>query len=49
VNLGASFKHFDFSAFFQGVGKVSINTLVIEKAPRQMMVISEQSIKTAGR
>jgi hypothetical protein len=33
VNLGASFKHFDFSAFFQGVGKVSINTLVIEKAP----------------
>lgn len=33
VNLGASYKHFDFSAFFQGVGKVAINTLVIERAP----------------
>ncbi|WP_440135473.1 SusC/RagA family TonB-linked outer membrane protein [Chitinophaga sancti] len=32
-NLGASYKHFDFSAFFQGVGKVDIMTLPIERAP----------------
>jgi TonB-linked SusC/RagA family outer membrane protein len=31
--LGASFKHFDFSTFFQGVGKVSIQTLTMEEAP----------------
>ncbi len=33
VNLGADYKHFDLSAFFQGVGKVSINALAIERAP----------------
>ncbi|MCF6402679.1 SusC/RagA family TonB-linked outer membrane protein [Chitinophaga filiformis] len=32
-NLGADYKHFDLSAFFQGVGKVSIHTLPIERAP----------------
>ncbi|WP_343688125.1 TonB-dependent receptor [Chitinophaga sp.] len=32
-NLGASYKHFDFSAFFQGVGKVDIMTMPIERAP----------------
>jgi len=33
INLGASYKGFDFSAFLQGVGKVSINTVVMERAP----------------
>lgn len=33
INLGASYKGFDFSALFQGVGKVDISTLAIEKAP----------------
>lgn len=33
INLGADYKHFDLSAFFQGVGKVSINTLAIRRAP----------------
>lgn len=33
INLGASYKNFDFSAFFQGVGKNSINTVVMERAP----------------
>lgn len=32
INLGASYKNFDFSAFLQGVGKVDVNTLNIEKA-----------------
>ncbi|HEY0177591.1 MAG TPA: SusC/RagA family TonB-linked outer membrane protein, partial [Pedobacter sp.] len=32
-NLGASYKGFDFSALLQGVGKVDISTLVMEKAP----------------
>ncbi|MGL4853282.1 MAG: SusC/RagA family TonB-linked outer membrane protein [Phocaeicola sp.] len=33
VNLGAEYRGFDFSAFLQGVAKVSIHTLAIEKAP----------------
>lgn len=33
INLGADYKGFDFSALFQGVGKVNVNTLVIEGAP----------------
>lgn len=33
IDLGASYKGFDFSALLQGVGKVSLNTLPIEKAP----------------
>jgi len=33
VNLGASYKGFDLSGFFQGVAKVDIQTLVMEKAP----------------
>ncbi|MFT4155869.1 SusC/RagA family TonB-linked outer membrane protein [Parafilimonas sp.] len=33
INLSASYKGFDLGAFLQGVGKVTINTLVIEKAP----------------
>lgn len=32
-NLGASYKGFDFSALLQGVAKVDINVLPIEKAP----------------
>lgn len=32
-NLGASYKGFDFSALLQGVAKVDISTLAIEKAP----------------
>ncbi|MCD8193701.1 MAG: SusC/RagA family TonB-linked outer membrane protein, partial [Tannerellaceae bacterium] len=31
INLGASYKGFDFTAFFQGVGKVSANTMNIRK------------------
>lgn len=33
INLGADYKNFDFTAFFQGVGKVDIHTLPIERAP----------------
>lgn len=33
VNLGANYKGFDLSAFFQGVGKVDVNTLNLERAP----------------
>ncbi len=33
VNLGASFKHFDFGALLQGVGKVDLNTMIIRGAP----------------
>ena len=33
VNLGGGYKGFDLAAFFQGVGKVSINTVVMERAP----------------
>ncbi|MDP4226937.1 MAG: SusC/RagA family TonB-linked outer membrane protein, partial [Bacteroidota bacterium] len=33
LNLNASYKGIDFSAFFQGVGKVDINTLQFNKAP----------------
>jgi len=33
ITLGASFKNFDFNAFFQGVAKVDINTLNLERAP----------------
>ncbi len=33
LTLGATYKHFDFNAFFQGVGKVDINTLNLERAP----------------
>ncbi|MFD2599528.1 SusC/RagA family TonB-linked outer membrane protein [Sphingobacterium corticis] len=33
VTLGANYKGFDFSAFFQGVAKVDINTLNLERAP----------------
>ncbi len=33
LNLALSYKHFDFSAFFQGVGKVSLNTVVMRRAP----------------
>lgn len=32
-NLGASYKGFDFSALLQGVAKVDISTLTMEKAP----------------
>lgn len=32
VTLRASYKSFDFNAFFQGVGKVDINTLNLERA-----------------
>lgn len=32
-NINASYKNFDFNAFFQGVGKVSINTLQFNMAP----------------
>ncbi len=32
INLGASYKNFDFSAFLQGVGSVEINTLNLERA-----------------
>ncbi|MCL7986833.1 TonB-dependent receptor [Sphingobacterium sp. lm-10] len=33
LTLGANYKGFDFSAFFQGVAKVDINTLNLERAP----------------
>lgn len=33
INLGAGYKNIDFMAFFQGVGKVNINTVVMERAP----------------
>jgi len=33
INLGANYKNFDFSALLQGVGKVSINTVVMRRAP----------------
>jgi len=33
LNIGMNYKHFDLSAFFQGVGKVSVNTVVMERAP----------------
>jgi len=33
INLNAGFKNFDLSAFFQGVAKVDINTIVMKKAP----------------
>jgi TonB-linked SusC/RagA family outer membrane protein len=33
VNLGASYKHFDLGALFQGVGKVDINDMIIRGAP----------------
>jgi TonB-linked SusC/RagA family outer membrane protein len=33
VNLSGAYKGFDLSAFFQGVGKVAIQTLVMERAP----------------
>lgn len=33
ITLGASYKNFDFNAFFQGVAKVDINTLNLERAP----------------
>ncbi|HBG42176.1 MAG TPA: SusC/RagA family TonB-linked outer membrane protein [Porphyromonadaceae bacterium] len=33
INLAASYKNIDFSAFLQGVGKVNINTVVMERAP----------------
>jgi TonB-linked SusC/RagA family outer membrane protein len=33
INLGANYKGFDFTGFFQGVGKVDIQTLVMERAP----------------
>lgn len=33
LNLGLTYKAFDLSAFFQGVGKVSINTMVMREAP----------------
>jgi len=32
INLGASYKNFDFNAFFQGVAKVDVNTLNLERA-----------------
>jgi TonB-linked SusC/RagA family outer membrane protein len=32
-NLNLSYKNFDFASLLQGVGKVSVNTLVLEKAP----------------
>ncbi|MGV8094747.1 MAG: TonB-dependent receptor [Mangrovibacterium sp.] len=33
LNLSASYKNFDFLAFFQGVGKVDVNTVQSNKAP----------------
>lgn len=33
INLGASWKGFDFTGFLQGVAKVSIQTLTMERAP----------------
>lgn len=33
ITLGANYKNFDFNAFFQGVAKVDINTLNLERAP----------------
>jgi len=33
INLGADYKHFDLSMFLQGVAKVDIHTLPIERAP----------------
>jgi len=33
VTLNAAYKNFDFGALLQGVGEVSLNTLVLEKAP----------------
>lgn len=33
LTLGANYKGFDFNAFFQGVAKVDINTLNLERAP----------------
>ena len=33
LNLSASYKNFDFSAFFQGVGKVDVNTVQSNKPP----------------
>jgi TonB-linked SusC/RagA family outer membrane protein len=33
INLATSYKGFDFSTFLQGVGKVSINTVVMQRAP----------------
>lgn len=32
INLGASYKNFDFNAFLQGVGQVDVNTLNLERA-----------------
>ncbi len=33
INLGASYKGFDFTGFLQGVAKVSIQSLTMERAP----------------
>ncbi len=33
VNLGASYKQWDFGALLQGVGKVDLNTMVMQAAP----------------
>ncbi|WP_197492264.1 SusC/RagA family TonB-linked outer membrane protein [Arachidicoccus ginsenosidimutans] len=33
LNIGMGYKGFDLTAFFQGVGKVSVNTVVMRRAP----------------
>lgn len=52
LNLTANYKNFDFTAFFQGVGKVSINTMVMQRAPTStdgnFQAIQENSWSTSN-